>query len=184
MLADHVRYLRFRRSLKLMDRARAVLEARGVEPNAVPHRVLVPLLEAGSLEDDPDMSERWAQLLASAAEDPNVVAPSFPEVLRQLEPVEARLLDQLVATRPVRHNMPMTTLELEQVPGHEPIEWRHLDNLERLGLISYRTTLPQNVTIPDQPTGVILIDTSFGAELVKACGNPGEPRPPTPKRLS
>jgi hypothetical protein len=48
--------------------------------------VLVPLLEAGSPEEDGGMAARWAALLANAARGDAgpEVPPSFADVLRQL----------------------------------------------------------------------------------------------------
>lgn len=178
LLTDRLRYLRFKQMLKLMNRASELLEAKGIQPQQVPRRVLMPLLEAGSLEDDPEIMELWAQLLASAAESPANVPPSFPEVLRQLEPVEAKLLSSVVATRSHRENWPATTIDLDDLEGGRDVEWRNLDNLERLGLITYHTTLAQNAEIPDRPSGVFLVDTSFGSSLVLACGQSASTSPP------
>jgi Abortive infection alpha len=58
---------------------------------------VIPLLEAASLQDDDELIERWAGLLANAT-DPagSPVEPGFPDVLRQLSPVDARLFDYIV----------------------------------------------------------------------------------------
>lgn len=93
-LGDHVRVWRVQRQIGILERAQQDLRVAGRNPRQVKWNVLFPLLEAGSLEDDPEMAERWAALLANAA-DPEVteVPPSFPDILKQLSPVEARILD-------------------------------------------------------------------------------------------
>ena len=57
--------------------------------------MLLPLLETGALEDDDEMSERWASLLASAADPTNctLLEASYIEILKQLSPVHAFVLD-------------------------------------------------------------------------------------------
>jgi hypothetical protein len=93
-IADRVRARRMRAQIRLLEQAQDHLREAGRDPREVKWNVLFPLLEAGSLEEDPDMVERWAALLANAA-DPEVseVPPSFPEILKQLSPTEARILD-------------------------------------------------------------------------------------------
>ena len=58
-------------------------------------RVLFPLLDAAVLEDNEDMGERWASLLASAANPTNETAleASFIEILKQIAPSHAYLLE-------------------------------------------------------------------------------------------
>ena len=93
-LGDHVRVWRVQRQIGVLERAQRDLRQAGRDPRQVKWNVLFPLLEAGSLEDDPEMVERWAALLANAA-DPEAteVPPSFPDILKQLSPKEAQILD-------------------------------------------------------------------------------------------
>lgn len=83
-----------RAQIRLLERAQDHLREAGRDPREVEWNVLFPLLDAGSLEEDPDMADRWAALLANAA-DPGTseVTPSFPEILKQLTTTEARVLD-------------------------------------------------------------------------------------------
>ncbi len=94
--ADHIRLRRFKSQLKILSKAQEHAKEAGFDPQVVKMNVLVPLLEAGSLEDDETMSDRWAALLANAANpeaDSPDVQPSFPEILRQLTPRDAAILD-------------------------------------------------------------------------------------------
>jgi hypothetical protein len=60
----------------------------------VPLKTLLPLLEYASLEQEDDLQEKWAALLANAsASGPILVLPGFSDILKQLSPQEARLLD-------------------------------------------------------------------------------------------
>jgi hypothetical protein len=93
LLADRVRFRRFRNQLRIVEKAQKMLAEAGIEPGMVPLGVLAPLLDGASWEEDDSMSVRWASLLASAAIEDVSVPPSFPEILRQLRPIEARMLD-------------------------------------------------------------------------------------------
>jgi hypothetical protein len=81
------------------------------------------------------MHDRWANLLANAGTG-LAIPPAFPDILRQLEPIEAQLLDDIV---PVNER---GLLQRTRLPRHLPdqfpgLRFRHLDNLERLHLIEY-----------------------------------------------
>jgi hypothetical protein len=62
--------------------------------------VLQPLLEGASVQENDEFQERWANLLANAA-DPrkaNPVQPAFISMLKDLSPREAKSLDVLFKT--------------------------------------------------------------------------------------
>lgn len=96
--ADYIRVRRLRSQLKILEKAQSFAADAGYEPGIVNLKLLVPLLEAGSLEDENDdpMLDRWASLLANASDGsaPNVQV-GFPEILRQLSPTDARVLDRV-----------------------------------------------------------------------------------------
>ena len=60
----------------------------------MPIKLLFPLLEGASLEENEDLHTMWAALLANAAatDDTNRVRPGFIASLRQLSPDEALIL--------------------------------------------------------------------------------------------
>ena len=57
------------------NKARLILLNLGVEPKPVPLKVIQPLLEAASLEEEPDIQELWARLLATASTRAGVAGP-------------------------------------------------------------------------------------------------------------
>jgi hypothetical protein len=94
-LGDEVRFYRFKKQVKLLTDAQEILKQAGVDPKKVPLKTLFPILEGASLEEDESMSARWAALLATAANPKSTITvqPSFPEILKQLSPLEAKILD-------------------------------------------------------------------------------------------
>jgi hypothetical protein len=90
---EYLRFRRWKRAVKMLKKAEKFAEKKGLDPKQVPDRTLFPILDGASLEDDDDMTERWAHLLASAAADPEAVPPSFATILSGLSPQEAHLLD-------------------------------------------------------------------------------------------
>lgn len=98
MWRDQVRLYRYERQLKCVQKAEKMAQQAGFAPQAVPPKILFPLLEGASFEDDENLHDMWAALLANAA-SPNkaqgIIRPSFIAILKQLAPEEASLLDSL-----------------------------------------------------------------------------------------
>jgi hypothetical protein len=119
MMRDQVRLYRYGRQLACVHKAAKMAEDAGFQPSAVPPKVLFPLLEGASFEEDEDLHTMWAALLANAASpgSSNKVRPSFAALLKQLAPDEAVFLNWLYrdAARLRRQN------------GYRRPEWFELD---------------------------------------------------------
>lgn len=102
LLEDIVRTYRLRNQLRMLAKTQEMLKRAGIEPKAVPLRVLVPILSGASLEDNEDLSSKWAALLANAStfDDISHLSHIFADILRQLSPVDALILGKL-ASQPV-----------------------------------------------------------------------------------
>lgn len=90
---------RFARNLdRISADASQQLRDIGREAGEVHPRTLMPLLEAASREDDTRLAKRWAALLANAADVGSAaISPMFPEILRQLTPMDAHVLEVIVS---------------------------------------------------------------------------------------
>jgi hypothetical protein len=108
MWRDQVRLYRYERQLKCVEKAERMAQEAGFTPQAVPPKILFPLLEGASLEENEDLHTMWAALLANAAspENSQTVRAGFISTLRQLSSDEASLLNFMFDHRP-------------QSPGHE-----------------------------------------------------------------
>jgi Abortive infection alpha len=177
---DHIRVRRLKSQLRILDQARKLAEDAGYEPQVINLKVLVPLLETGSLEDETDdeMIGCWAALLANAASGERDVPPSFASVLRDIEPEQARILDHvyqiMMQMSPQLRKADLGILRAGLVAelglSDETIDY-HLDNLIRLRLV--RRPIG---TISDDPDVVTL--SEFGRAFVRACRPPSQPDPP------
>jgi hypothetical protein len=102
----------------------------GFSPKMIPHKILFPLLEAVSLEDNEELHTMFAALLANAAspEHSDKVRPGFIAVLKQMSPEEARIL-KLIAEQ--SHPASGVTIPVDEIadPGVS------LDGLEAAQLI-------------------------------------------------
>jgi hypothetical protein len=93
---DSVRAYRYGRQLKLLAKTEKMAKDAGFTPKAVPIKLLFPLLEGASLEEDENLHTMWAALLANAAnpDTPELVHPSFIGTLKQLSPDDAKALEE------------------------------------------------------------------------------------------
>jgi len=186
LLQDKVRIYRFGNQLKILAKAQKMLDDAGVSPTSVPLRTLLPILEGAALEEEDDLSTKWAALLANAAtpDSPVDIYPSFPHILSQLSPRDAKVLDAIYdltlrlglrpgqwAERGGNRESIMQTMEMS------PEEFDLVtDNSIRLGLCSGQGTRLNFIDNKDQvfqlkDKGTISI-TQLGYEFVTACRQP------------
>jgi hypothetical protein len=108
---DKVRLYRFGRQLECLKKAEKMAKDAGLTPKAVPIKVLFPLLEGASLEENEDLHDMWAALLANAAspETADKVRPGFIAILKQMAPDEAYFLNEVYSEQiKQRHGDPLT----------------------------------------------------------------------------
>lgn len=178
---DKLKYLRWENQMRLLDRADKVLACRGLKgpTRGLPLKLGIPLLEQGSLEDDEEMQERWATLLANAVDaDSGVdVSRAFIEILAQITSFEAKILDQIysipgqvIHSGLVTQNMP-ESVELHSgspnAPSQEPspdVQFA-LANLARLGCIRRESTWDRKESFRN------VNQTVLGKRFVDACRN-------------
>jgi hypothetical protein len=80
---------------RIFEAAALLLDA-GIEPQPVPGRILLPFLEHASLQDQPELQRKWAALLTNAATPGfQEILPGYVQILGQLTPVQAQILDWL-----------------------------------------------------------------------------------------
>jgi hypothetical protein len=164
----------------------------------VPLKILHPLIENCSLEKDDSLQEKWAALLANAANPapPNLVLPAFAEILKQLSPIEAALLERIYSEIEAQTNDSEYLLALgfdfddilknycqilglaseHEVAAQEATVRVLVSNLIHLGLIEYIQDLeylPERMR-PRFPavTAEQLIFTHLGEAFIKACRAP------------
>lgn len=174
-LALIARPYRIALSVKMFQKTQSMLKEAGMPAQAVPPRLFLPMLEAASIENDEDLHTMWSALLANAASSPGKVHPSYIEILKELTPDDARLLDKLyTATNEQKYRL-LNQLLLDE--DHQGIS---LQNLVRLGLIE--TTydadgMKVNMRHGDNPyvSGDIKENhwlTNFAVGFIEACRPP------------
>jgi hypothetical protein len=100
LIGDWVKHKRIRRWTELSAETDRILRERGVENRQdVSPSVAIPLIDAAINEDRNELKQLWAKLLASSM-DPgrtNLVRPSLIDLLKNLDPLDARILELMQA---------------------------------------------------------------------------------------
>ena len=179
IIEDKIKYLRWERAVRLVDRSSEFLASRGtnITHRPVPLNVALPLFEAASLEEDDGLQDLWARLLVNAVDaDSGIhVARGLISILQDFGPLEAKILKSIYEAPSdiLNHgNVPTKGLPDEYLePGPTeadpgvPSEGIQIGlwNLMRLGCIDHGSTW-------DGLTGIRRVQiTPLGRALVKAC---------------
>jgi len=200
MLGDRVRTYRVKNLVRTVQITEKLLRDAGLPANAVPPRLLLPIIENSSVEDNEFLQKLWAGLLATASQQTDSVSPSFVETLKQLTPDEARYLEHVYMTllesrnREPTGSMPITPYAFTERWGAPP--GVSADTFERLGLIrrdfdvrlQYRNTRGRQPSSVDEALDALepemryqFVFTQYAVSFLEACHGPlpslsGEPR--------
>jgi hypothetical protein len=154
---DKLKYMRWERQIRLMQRASDYMASLGVDAPSkpIPLKFAVPLLEAASLEDDDYLQDLWAKLLVNSSIEgsPIDLNRSYIDILERLSHLEAKILSVIYALpeEEVRNksiltgNLPESAEIEDEENKKDPVHPSEevlfaLANLERLGCISLPTT--------------------------------------------
>jgi len=103
LIADQIRYFRWKAIIRIAERAKEIRINKGVDAKCIPLKVLLPILEEGSKEEDTsDMCERWAQLLASSDSEYNSFDLVCVDFLKKMSSLDAAVVDALGTYRDPR----------------------------------------------------------------------------------
>lgn len=98
ILNDKLQFVRWERKLRLAERGREILDQRGIQGplRPIPYKLALPIIENASLEDNDELQDLWANLLASAV-DPQFEGPirtAYVDIIKQLEVVDVHILNE------------------------------------------------------------------------------------------
>ncbi len=168
-----------RRLEAVLGSAHKKLTERGVEkPRQLPDKVIAPIINNCVLEEDDDMKERWANLIATAldAASGQEIPPSFPRILADLSPEEASILDKLYGNH-IEGRNPDAVYPNVAYPVNVNFKFdrgndfaMRVNHLEALGLlkVDYAMTADKR-TFPSS-----LVFTKLGYAFVCAVWTPGK----------
>lgn len=194
IVADKVKYYRKVRAIDLAVKTEAILEARGIKEDtkSVPPKIAVPLIENATLEDNDELHDLWATLLANAMDpsSPDEVVATYISILKELRPIDVAILKMAYEEYRIRlSDMPLSSVLFSQsylkpLSKDGDVIEKALLNLMRLGCIKPGVERQwQTVVMGDDRKGFGPENNSYGGtdifqlsvlsvDLIKAVSNP------------
>ena len=173
LISDNIKYFRFKNQVRILLKAKDYVEKKNIKIKEIPIKILVPLLENASLEDNDTLQNKWANLLVNMIDsEKNLQNQIFPYILSQISIEEYEGLKEIL-DREQQHRLEKTKLEelkkddkfslqketreqqkrvneIEQSGFWVSLEEYEISNLLRLGLIRQ---LPPKIYIEEFQTG-------------------------------
>lgn len=96
LISENVKFLRFKNQIRILLKAKDYVEKKKINLKEIPIKILVPLLDKASLEDDETMQEKWANMLVNLVDsNMNLQNQIFPYLLSQISIEEYNELKNL-----------------------------------------------------------------------------------------
>ena len=97
----------------MLSKAKAKCEKYGISPKQISLKLLVPILEYSSLEEDEVLIDKWANLLSNMVDsEQNLQNHVFPSILSQLSINEFNVLSEIYDERTARDSQLRAELKL------------------------------------------------------------------------
>lgn len=161
MFGDKVRIRRLKNQIEIFSKAKQIAEENNISIKQINLKILVPLLEFSSLEEDETLQQKWANLIVNFSdESQNYESSIFPFILGQLSSKEIIDLEIIY--------------QMKRWPTYskEKLLPMHRANLIRLGLVESVIFSTKNEFSDDINTynGGAKI-TELGKQFYECCSN-------------
>jgi Abortive infection alpha len=109
LFGDQMKFWRFKNAVRILEKAQALVEARGLRPDqmkALGFGEGLLLLEAASMEEGDEVQELWARLMANAV-DPSAATKAekvYVDILKSVSAREAVFLDLMAQIEEKGHS--------------------------------------------------------------------------------
>lgn len=178
ILSDQVKLWRWSNQINIITKAQRKIEESGLDKKQIPLKVLVPIIQNSSLEQDENMQDKWANMLANAATGNVEISPNYAAILNELSPIEVSILDKIYqevnkeSDYQKRKSFQFDASKLQSILSitEEKMDLI-VENLFRLNVL--QSPAGQGVMLGNFPfalkTTKVFEFTTLGYEFVKAC---------------
>ena len=178
ILSDQVKLWRWINQVNIITKAQKIIEESGLDKKQIPLKVLVPIIQNSSLEQDENMQNKWANMLANAVTGNVEVSPNYAAILNELSPIEVSILDKIYqevnkeADYQKRKSFQFDTNKLKAMLNitEEKMDLI-IENLYRLNLL--HAPAGHGIAVGEYKSALrttkIFEFTTLGYEFVKAC---------------
>ncbi|MCU4156588.1 DUF4393 domain-containing protein [Carboxylicivirga sp. A043] len=96
LMSDNIRFFRFKNQVKILTKAQEYIVRKNISLQQIPVKVLVPLLENASLEENEELQVKWSNMICNMVDaETNLVNHVFPYILGQISIEEFLALEKL-----------------------------------------------------------------------------------------
>ena len=150
---DKVRVRRLKNQIEIFSKAKQIAEENNISIKQIDLKILVPLLEFSSLEEDETLQQKWSNLIVSFSDaSENYESSIFPFILNQLTKDDIEELELLYHNGYYRYSPKLNSTGIVKA------------NLTRLGLVEL--SIHPHTNIPKNNFYQI---TELGYEFYKCC---------------
>lgn len=95
LISDNIKYYRFKNQISILTKAKKYVKEKNIDIKHIPIKILVPLLENASLEEDDHLQNKWAFMIGNLADsNQNFQNQIFPYLLTQISLNEFQQLEK------------------------------------------------------------------------------------------
>lgn len=177
IVEDKLIYMRWERQVRFIKKAKALLEELGLsgKQRPVPMSIAIPLLQSAFIEEDDELQDLWAQLMANAANKSykREIRRAYISILQDLTSLDAQIMQKLLMVPERYENKHLFTYKLpDEFVFEEPAGERRfpdhavlisLANLARLGLIAGTMLISGEIIFNE------ILPTRLGYDFILAC---------------
>jgi hypothetical protein len=103
LIKEHISYWRFKNQVKMLNKAQEYCAKNNISPKSISFKLLCPLLENASLEEEEILQDKWAILLSNLVDsEQNIENHVFPFLLGQISKEEFTALEKITLARRAR----------------------------------------------------------------------------------
>jgi len=96
LLKDQISFWRFKNQIKTLVKAKEICAKNNISPKQISLKLLCPILEYSSLEEDDFLTDKWAILLSNLVDsEQNIQNHVFPYILSQISTKEFKILENV-----------------------------------------------------------------------------------------
>ena len=170
LFADKVKYWRFKNQVNVLTKADEYLKLKGIKTRKVNIKVMAPMLEEISMEEEESMQARWAALLANTVSERSTIDTTlYAHILGQMTKSDAELFDIITyaCTSVRKHDrISVTVKEYSTIHADQLMQINRdahvvIDNLLRLRLI-------KEISPDSMDLGFVTL-TDLGFRFISAC---------------
>ena len=157
MIADQVKLRRFNNQLKIFEKAQNILREKNIDPKKVSLKVLAPLIEYSSYEEEENLQDKWSNLTTHILEDNEDVLfqQNCISILNRISTEEAKLIDKF-----------HLNLELKRQEKYQ----KAIESYERMKKYTKEPTPPKDPTtysLDSLPFYISKVSKEFNIEKTK-----------------